>query len=91
MAAAIRSFITLSPNNLILSAIKKAEDSDEVILRFFETKGEATQARIETFKKIKKLTMVDFLEREEGKLPFTSYGFIMDVKPFEIVTVKLKF
>jgi len=85
------SFLKISPNNLILSALKKAEDTDEVILRFFETKGEATEAKVELFKDIKKLTLVDLLEREEHELPFERSKFRLEVKPFEIVTLKLKF
>jgi len=85
------SFLKLSPNNLILSALKKAEDSDEVILRFFETKGEATEAEVELFKAIKRLTLVDLLETEQGELPFEGNRFRLEVKPFEIVTLKLEF
>lgn len=85
------SFLKLSPDSLMLSALKKAEDTDEVILRFYETKGEATQAQIELFKEIKKLTRVDLLEREEGDLPFTGNTFSLEVKPFEIVSLKLGF
>jgi len=85
------SFLKISPNNLILSALKKAEDTDEVILRFFETKGEATEAEVELFRKIKRLTMVDLLEREEKELPFTGNRFRLAVNPFEIITLKLKF
>ena len=85
------SFIKLSPHNLILSALKKAEDSDAVILRFFETTGETTRAEVELFKDIKRLTMVDLLEREEGELPFEVNRFSLEVKPFEIVTLKLEF
>jgi len=85
------SFIEISPNNLILSALKKAEDSDEVILRFFETKGEATLARVEVFREIKRVTLVDLLEREDKEIPFTRRGFVLPVNPFEIVTLKLRF
>ncbi len=85
------SFLKLSPNNLILSALKKAEDSEEVILRFFETKGETTEAEVELFRGIKRLTLVDLLEREERELPFTGNKFRLEVKPFEIVTLKLQF
>jgi len=85
------SFLKITPNNLILSALKKAEDSDEVILRFFETKGEATEAEVELFRDIKQLTLVNLLEREEKELPFTGNRFGLEVKPFEIVTLKLKF
>jgi alpha-mannosidase len=85
------SFLKISPHNLILSALKKAEDSEAVILRFFETKGEATQAEVELFKPIKRLTLVDLLEREQSKLPFKGNRFSLGVKPFEIVTLKLEF
>jgi len=84
------SFFELKPNNLILSALKKAEDSDEVILRFFETKGEETTAEIELFRKIEKATASDLLEREEYELKTDGNRLKMEVKPFEIVTLKLK-
>jgi alpha-mannosidase len=85
------SFLKLSPHNLILSTLKKAEDSDGVILRFFETTGEVTQAEVELFRAIKRLTLVDLLEREEDELPFEGNRFSLEVKPFEIVTLKLEF
>ncbi len=85
------SFIKLTPHNLILSALKKAEDSEAVILRFFETTGMITQAEVELFKDIKRLTTVDLLEREEGELPFEGNHFNLEVGPFEIVTLKLEF
>ncbi len=89
--AAELSFIEVSPNNLILSALKKAEDSDEVILRFFETKGEATLAKVEVFREIKRVALVNLLEKEDKEIPFTSRGFTLQVNPFEIITLKLKF
>jgi len=85
------SFLKISPDNILLSALKKAEDSDEVILRFFETEGETTEAQVELFRNIKRLTLVDLLEREEKELPFSGNVFNLEVKPFEIVSLKLKF
>jgi len=85
------SFLKLSPDNLIFSTLKKAEDSDEVILRFFETKGEATVAELELFRVIKRAAVVDLLEREEYELKPDRNKLRMEVKPFEIVTLKLKF
>jgi alpha-mannosidase len=46
---------------------------------------------VELFKTIKRLTLVDLLEREEGELPFAENRFSLEVKPFEIVTLKLEF
>jgi alpha-mannosidase len=85
------SFLKISPDNLILSAFKKAEDSDEVILRFFETKGEETMAEIELFRDIKRVVVVDLLEHEECELKPEHNKLRMKVKPCEIVTLKLRF
>ena len=84
------SFLKLSPDNLIFSTLKKAEDSDEVILRFFETKGEGTIAEVELFREIKRAAVADLLEREEYELKPDRSKLRMEVKPFEIVTLKLE-
>jgi len=83
------SFLKLSPDNLVLSALKKAEDGDEVILRFFETIGEATVAELELFRVIKRAAVVDLLERELYGLKVERNKLRLEVKPFEIVTLKL--
>ncbi|MCL0091995.1 glycosyl hydrolase-related protein, partial [Dehalococcoidales bacterium] len=85
------SFLELKPNNLILSALKKAEGSDEVILRFFETKGEATTAELKVFKPIKQAWITDLLEKEEKELEAGTNALQLPIKPFEIVTLKLRF
>ncbi len=84
------SFLKLSPDNLIFSALKKAEDSDAVIIRFFETKGEATTAEIKLFREIQRAAVVNLLEQEEYELKTDRNGLRMEVKPFEIVTLKLE-
>jgi len=84
------SFLRVSPDNLILSALKKAEDGDEVILRFFETRGEETTAEIELFREIARAAVADLLEREEYKLKPVRNRLTMKVKPFEIVTLRLQ-
>jgi alpha-mannosidase len=85
------SFLELSPDNLVLSALKKAEDSDGVILRFYETKGEPTSAQIKLFREIKRVTRVDLLENEDGELSVNGKIINIDVKPFEIVSIKMEF
>ncbi len=85
------SFLKISPHNLVLSALKKADDSDDVILRFFETKGEETTAKIELFRRIERVTVVNLLEQEEYELKPDRNRLRFEVKPFEIVTLKLEF
>jgi len=44
------SFLGINPENLIVTVLKKAEDSDDMVIRFYETKGETCNARIELSK-----------------------------------------
>jgi len=85
------SFLSLSPQNLILSGLKKAEDSDAVILRFYETRGEDTLAEIVFFKDIQRATRVDLLENEEEEIGFSEHYCKVAVAPYEIVSLKLEF
>jgi len=85
------SFFELKPSNLILSALKRTEQSGYVILRFFETKGETTRAELKVFKPIKQAWLTDLLEREEEEFGVTGNTLELEVKPFEIVTLKLRF
>jgi alpha-mannosidase len=80
---------TLEPDNLIVSAIKKAEDDNAVILRFFETKGEKCRATLQMPRQIKSAECVNLLEEDESKLDIADGKLEMEVNPFEIVTLEL--
>jgi alpha-mannosidase len=82
------SFI-LEPDNVIISAIKKAENCDAVILRFFETRGEKCHATLRMPPQIKSVSCVNLMEEEETNLAIEGGMLEMDVSPFEIVTLKL--
>ncbi len=81
---------SLEPDNLILSALKKAEGDDGIILRFFETKGEKCRAQLRVPPSIAEAKIVNLLEEDESGLEIQSGNLELDVKPFEIVSVKLK-
>jgi len=88
------SFLNLSPKNLILSALKKAEGKKDVILRFYETEGRETKAEINLFEEPKSVKMVNLLEEEEKEkreIRVKRKKISLLVKPFEIVTLKIKF
>ncbi|MFC1992279.1 alpha-mannosidase [Chloroflexota bacterium] len=85
------SFVELKPENLILTALKKAEDSNEVVLRCFETRGEKTTGVVTLFKEPISARKVNLLEEEEEEIKCHGSEIRFDVKPFEIVTLKLRF
>ncbi len=85
------SFLEIRPYNLILSALKKAEEGEEVILRFFETTGEPTEAEVKFFRPIQQAWLANLLEEKEAELGVEGNLIRLSVKPFEIVTLRLRF
>ena len=84
----LQSF-TLEPDNLIISALKKAEGEDSVVLRFYESKGENCRALLQMPGNIKAAKCVNLLEQDELEVRVEDGKVEMDVQPFEIVTLKL--
>jgi alpha-mannosidase len=80
---------SISPSNLIISALKKAEDEDALIMRFFETEGKECKALIKIPSQVKAAKSVDLLENNENDLIIRNSKLVMDVKSFEIITLKL--
>ncbi len=84
-----RQFLKLDPDNLIISALKKAEDEEAIIVRFFETKGEQCEAVLSLSSCINSAKAVNLLEEDESEISINDNKIIMAVKPFEIVSLKL--
>lgn len=88
-----RSFLTIEPDNVILSAMKMAENEDGAIIRFYETKGEETDAEITLFKEPKTVKVVNMLEEEDEAvkkvLKKKGKRILLKMNPFEIVTLKV--
>jgi alpha-mannosidase len=84
----------LEPHNLVISALKKAEKEEALILRFFETNGEPCRARLTLPPRIREVVPTDLLEQEvqdTNNLEKQKNRLDLDVRPFEIVTLKLLF
>lgn len=85
------SFVEIRPDNLILVAFKKAESSNDVILRFYETKGESTNGEILFFKEPLFVKRANLLEEDEQEIQFQGKIIKLRVRAFEIVTLKIRF
>ena len=80
-----RSLLEVDTRQVIVEAIKRAEDSDAVIVRLYEAWGRPCQARITTTLPSRRVTLCDLLERERGETSLE-----LDFRPFQIVTLKLE-
>jgi alpha-mannosidase len=84
-------FLRLEPSNLIMTALKKYEDDDSISLRFYEAEGRENEpAHIKLFRPIKQAWKTNLIEEEAEPITVNSDGTVkLDVKPWEIVTLKL--
>jgi len=86
------SFIEVSPDNVILTVMKKAEDSEETILRLYETNNKDTEAKIYFDKAPSAIYETDLMEWgkyiKEKKLPVTGNYVTIPLAHSEIKTLK---
>jgi alpha-mannosidase len=80
-----RSFLSVSADNLVLSAVKKAERDDAIVLRFFEIEGAAVHAPILWLGQTPGFTEVDLLEDAAG----SGERRALSMKAYEIKTIRL--
>jgi alpha-mannosidase len=87
------SFIALAAENVVLTAVKKAEDSSALILRFYEWAGKDGEVRIQIPNGATSARLADLLEQPEGSPLSIEHGDILTVPahPYEIVTVKIEY
>ncbi len=84
------SFVNVSPDNIILSTIKNAEENkDALILQFYETLGTETEAVIELKDKPEKVFLSNFLEEEIAEIDFVKNIIKVNVKPHQVKTIKI--
>ena len=88
------SFCSIDKDNVILLTLKFSEDNDGIIMRFFETEGKETLARIKLMLKckVKSVILTNIIEETiNGPFKVSNNEFTIKLKPFEIVTVKIKY
>jgi alpha-mannosidase len=85
------SFLQVQPENLVLTAMKKSEDDNSLVLRFYEWAGKSTQTKIQLPSGAQTGQETDLMERPSGDLPIMNDTLTVPTKPFEIKTVKVRF
>ena len=87
--AAGRSFLACSPD-FVLTALKQAEDGGGLILRGYETKGEAHPVILRLPRTVKQVRRASLLEEPAEELPVSRGQVKFACRPHEIVTLRLR-
>jgi mannosylglycerate hydrolase len=88
-----KSFSLFSVDNeeLEVSAIKKAENDDALIIRMYNVSDKKITGKLTAFSPIAKATLVNMLEEYQGDISVSGNSLTFSVKENQIVTLSLKF
>ena len=85
------SFASCNNPNVLIRTLKRAEVSDEYVVRVHELSGKTTQTATLTFASdILSAEEADGTEKTTGEARFAANRLTVDIKPFSVKTYKLK-
>ncbi len=83
------SLVKSSSDNIIIEVVKKAEDSNSIIIRLYECHNRRTIANVSFVKAISNAIECDMLEQEISSVDFNDNNISFEIKPYEIKTFKV--
>ena len=86
------SFASVAPENVVLTAVKKAEDADGLIFRAYEWAGKDSTAEFHVPAGATGATVTNMMETPEGS-PLQVAGDVVKVPihPYEILTIRVNY
>jgi alpha-mannosidase len=84
------AYVTVKPENVVLTAMKKAEDSNSLIFRVYEWAGKSGDVEFHVPKGATEATVTNLLEKPEGSALKVVDGTVTaPIHPYEILTVQV--
>jgi alpha-mannosidase len=87
----VHSFVRIDGDNVVLTAMKSAEDEDALVLRFYEWAGKESDVSIHLPDGAESARETNLIERPAEELPVRGGVVSVHTKPYEIKTVLVKF
>lgn len=89
--SAEHSFLEVSGNNVVVTALKKTEADNSLVLRYYEWAGREGEVKFKLPPGARQAWETDMLERPTGDLPLEGSTIVAHTKPYEIKTIKIEF
>jgi alpha-mannosidase len=87
----LQSFVQLQPSNLVLTTVKKAEESNAWVFQWYDAVGEGTETVLTLPQEPKKVVTSNFLEEDGAVINFEKKTVKLKTAKNSIVTVKVYF
>jgi len=85
-----KSFISADRSNVIIDAVKQAQDGDGIILRVYEAEQRRGTVSVKTALPLSRVTECNLMEENEGEIPVNGGEFSFKIRPFEVKTFRLR-
>ena len=85
------SYISINGDGLVISAVKKAEEDGEWIIRVYNSLDKEVKGSVSTIKKIAKAFKTNLNEKHEFELDITDNAAQITVGAYQIYTIAIKF
>jgi alpha-mannosidase len=83
-------FVACEDRNIVIESVKKAEDTNDIIVRLYECHNSRGRAGLSSARTISSAVLCDLEENEIVELEIQDGIVSFEFKPFEILTIKLK-
>ena len=83
------SFLTVKAKNVIAETVKRAEDSEDTVVRLYEAKNRKTATTVHFGFPVEKAYLCDLEENPQKALKCENDTLHVTLKPYEIVTLKV--
>ena len=86
-----KAFLSVSAPNVIVDAVKQAQDGGGVILRMYEAEGRRGDVTVILPEKVNSVTENNLMEEPfEGELTHEGNAFTLTIRPFEVRTFRIR-
>src|SRR5712692_6699811 len=85
-----RSLVEVSTPQIVVEAIKRAEDSDAIVVRLYEAWGGRCRARFRTTLPVERAYLCDLLERKHGEVEVHDGEVELELTPFKVMTLLME-
>lgn len=83
--------IHISADNVIAEVLKRSEDGKAEIIRLYECWNQRTKVEFTFAEEVKRVSLCNMLEEEEKLLVQSGNSLKVQMKPYEIVTLKVEY
>lgn len=86
----LQPLVSCSSSNVVIETVKRAEDGDGIVIRLYESQRKRNQVRVRFGFGVESAWMSNLLEESESALRVEDDSVNLNLKPYQIVTLRVK-